>query len=83
MKAPHMLVIAAFCLLLASIQADEPASRVELLAKQREGAAKLADEQDELAADVQQLVIEQTNPQVIEPRRRSRPPEAAASPAAR
>jgi hypothetical protein len=29
------------------------------------GSAKLADEQDELSADVQQLVIEQTMPQVI------------------
>ena len=31
-----------------------------------EGAEKLADEQDELSADVQQLVIEQTMPPVIE-----------------
>ena len=31
-----------------------------------EGSEKLADEQDELSADVQQLLIEQTVPQVIE-----------------
>jgi hypothetical protein len=36
------------------------------VAKHREGANKVADKQDELAADVQQLVIEQTVPQVIE-----------------
>ena len=36
------------------------------LAKHREGAAKVADQQDELSADVQQLTIEQTVPQVIE-----------------
>ena len=38
----------------------------EQLAKHRDGSAKLADEQDELSADVQQLIIEQTVPQVIE-----------------
>lgn len=32
----------------------------------RDASSKLADEQDELSADVQQLVIEQTIPQVIE-----------------
>ncbi len=36
------------------------------LAKHREGSAKVANQQDELAADVQQLTIEQTVPQVIE-----------------
>lgn len=34
--------------------------------KHRDAAGKLADEQDELSADVQQLVAEQTNPKVIE-----------------
>jgi hypothetical protein len=38
----------------------------EQLAKHRDGSTKLADEQDELSADVQQLIIEQTVPQVIE-----------------
>ncbi len=36
------------------------------VAKHQEGASKVADDQDELAADVQQLVIEQTVPEVIE-----------------
>jgi hypothetical protein len=34
--------------------------------KHRDGSNKVADKQDELAADVQQLAIEQTVPQVIE-----------------
>jgi hypothetical protein len=34
--------------------------------KHQEGATKVADEQDELSADVQQLTIEQTVPKVIE-----------------
>ncbi len=38
----------------------------EILAEHREGANKVADKQDELSADVQQLTIEQTVPQVIE-----------------
>jgi hypothetical protein len=37
-----------------------------LLERHAEGSEKLADEQDELSADVQQLVIEQTVQQVIE-----------------
>ena len=35
-------------------------------AKHQEGSTKVADKQDELSADVQQLTIEQTVPQVIE-----------------
>ncbi len=38
----------------------------EVVEKHREGSNKVADKQDELSADVQQLVIEQTVPQVIE-----------------
>jgi hypothetical protein len=38
----------------------------ELLAKHQEGASGVADKQDELSADVQQLTIEQTIPKVIE-----------------
>lgn len=38
----------------------------DVLAKHRDGSAKVADQQDELSADVQQLTIEQTVPQVIE-----------------
>jgi hypothetical protein len=43
----------------------EPVSLEEKNAKHREGASVVADAQDELAADVQQLVIEQTLPDVI------------------
>lgn len=46
--------------------AAETPSPDELLAQHRDGSAKIADEQDELSADVQQLVIEQTSPKVIE-----------------
>jgi hypothetical protein len=38
----------------------------EVIKKHAEGAERVADEQDELSADVQQLVIEQTIPEVIE-----------------
>jgi hypothetical protein len=38
----------------------------ELNAKHELGANKVADQQDELAADVQQLIVEQTIPKVIE-----------------
>jgi hypothetical protein len=49
-------------------QADsEPEeSPEELRAKHQEGSVVIADEQDELKADVQQLIIEQTIPKVIE-----------------
>jgi hypothetical protein len=55
----------AFCLLLPLSAAPEK-SPDDVLAEHREGAAKIADKQDELSADVQQLTIEQTVPQVIE-----------------
>lgn len=45
--------------------AEEEAA-VSIYEKHAEGSDKLADEQDELSADVQQLVIEQTVPEVIE-----------------
>jgi len=54
------------CLLLSLslvVAADEARKILDL---HRDGSAKLADEQDELSADVQQLVIEQTVPKVIE-----------------
>ncbi|MES2982686.1 MAG: hypothetical protein V4727_10260 [Verrucomicrobiota bacterium] len=44
----------------------EKVSKAEILKQHAEGAGKVADEQDELSADVQQLVIEQTLPEVIE-----------------
>jgi len=45
---------------------DEKKVIAGLLERHAEGSEKLADEQDELSADVQQLVIEQTVQQVIE-----------------
>ncbi len=47
---------------LAQEDAPDPKSMME---RHAEGSSKLADEQDELSADVQQLIIEQTIPQVI------------------
>jgi hypothetical protein len=44
--------------------AEESASE-QALATHREGAAKVANHQDELAADVQQLTLEQTSPEVV------------------
>ncbi len=46
--------------------AEEEMGKEEMLKKHGEGAEKVAEGQDELSADVQQLVIEQTAPQVIE-----------------
>jgi hypothetical protein len=48
-----------------TLHADD-VSDADLLARHRAGSSVLADDQDELAADVQQLVTEQTVPQVIE-----------------
>lgn len=61
---PYFLIITYLigCLCAA---ADEP-SATEVSQEHREAAAKIADQQDELSADVQQLTIEQTVPQVIE-----------------
>ncbi len=62
MKTTLGLAMIAFLapLALAQDEAEDPKVRHE------EGSVKLADEQDELSADVQQLAIEQTVPQVIE-----------------
>ncbi len=48
------------------LAAAEEKNPDQVLAEHREGAARVADQQDELSADVQQLTIEQTVPQVIE-----------------
>jgi hypothetical protein len=58
--------IAGFLLLAAALAAAEDKAPDAVLAKHREGSRKVADQQDELSADVQQLAIEQTVPQVIE-----------------
>ncbi len=46
--------------------AEDMRDRESVIERHAAGSVKLADEQDELSADVQQLVIEQTIPQVIE-----------------
>ena len=54
------------CLVLPlSLAADEKPAQ-DPVQIHRDGSAKLAEDQDELSADVQQLVIEQTMPKVIE-----------------
>jgi hypothetical protein len=57
-----------FCMLLLcpSAWADAEKMRQEKIAKHQAGAEQASEQQDELAADVQQLRIEQTIPQVIE-----------------
>lgn len=47
------------------LAADEAENSRLMLEHHTEGSERLADEQDELSADVQQLVIEQTIPEVI------------------
>jgi len=61
------LIHTAGILLLAPLLAlaDEK-PQDDVLARHREGSIKVADQQDELSADVQQLTIEQTVPKVIE-----------------
>lgn len=46
--------------------AESPADLADKIAEHQAGAEKLAERQDELSADVQQLIIEQTHPKVIE-----------------
>jgi hypothetical protein len=58
------IFITCFVLPLSLAAADEPAQ--DPLQIHRDGSVKLAEDQDELSADVQQLVLEQTMPKVIE-----------------
>jgi hypothetical protein len=51
---------------LPAFSKEEKKDTAEMLELHAEGSEKLADEQDELSADVQQLVIEQTVQQVID-----------------
>jgi hypothetical protein len=54
------LIAIAFATSLISVRAEEP------IEQHRQATAKIADHQDELSADVQQIRIEQTSSQVIE-----------------
>ncbi|MCW1913915.1 hypothetical protein OJ996_10035 [Luteolibacter sp. GHJ8] len=62
MKAAALLILSA---VLATAE-EEKADLATKIAQHQEGARELAEKQDELAADVQQLIIEQTQPTVIE-----------------
>ena len=63
MRVRHFIICA---LLATGTGIAAPADKEEIAVKHREGAEKVAEEQDELSADVQQLTIEETVPQVIE-----------------
>jgi hypothetical protein len=60
---PRIAALLFLSPLLVLGEEEPPQDRV---AVHQEGAVKVADKQDELSADVQQLTIEQTVPQVIE-----------------
>lgn len=62
----HPFIIAGMFACCIGMLTAEETTPEETLAKHKEGAEKVADEQDELSADVQQLVVEQTVPKVIE-----------------
>jgi hypothetical protein len=64
MKAPLTLLS---LLGIGLIAAEEPAKKdtAAILSEHQQGSTKTSVKQDELAADVQQLRIEQTNPEVI------------------
>lgn len=64
MKPP--LIVTGLCVVFASVPAAEEKPQADPIAQHQEGATKVADDQDELKADVQQLIIEQTVPKVIQ-----------------
>lgn len=61
---PHAFVMLS--LVFPTLAADADKRLAEKISRHQEGSIELAEEQDELAADVQQLAIEQTHPKVIE-----------------
>ncbi|MEO5714952.1 MAG: hypothetical protein ABIT37_15845 [Luteolibacter sp.] len=63
MKFP---ILAASLLFLPTLLMAEEEAGADKQAQHKEGSAKVADKQDELSADVQQLAIEQTVPEVIQ-----------------
>ena len=62
---PRFPLVALVILAAAAPATADQESPEQQLAQHQTGAAKVADDQDELAADVQQLTIEQTMPKVI------------------
>jgi hypothetical protein len=63
---PYLPVIIWIVAMNAGLSAKEPVAPEDNRIKHQQESAKVADEQDELSADVQQLVVEQTIPKVIE-----------------
>ena len=61
-----IITIVATIGLVGFAQADDAAERIKELAKHQQGAVKLAGVQDELSADVQDLIEEQTDEEVIQ-----------------
>jgi hypothetical protein len=61
----NFILPTVLCVRLLVVAYAQPESIESKIAEHREGASVVADAQDELAADVQQLVIEQTLPEVI------------------
>lgn len=59
-------IITGISLALPALLLAEESPKADTPEKHKEASNKVADEQDELSADVQQLVIEQTVPKVIE-----------------
>jgi hypothetical protein len=66
MKATISISLLLIAAALPAFSEGKAESAAEMLERHAEGSEKLADEQDELSADVQQLVIEQTVQQVID-----------------
>lgn len=65
MKIPAVTA-ASLALSLAHPAAADDSRLAADISRHQQGAEKLGDQQDELAADIQQLTIEQTHPKVIE-----------------
>ena len=66
MRSTALLWIAAALTLPCTGEEEMEQDLAAKIATHQEGSRKLAESQDELAADVQQLIIEQTQPTVIE-----------------
>ena len=62
----RQLIITGICVLFPLALTAEEVKPEDAREQHREGSAKIAAEQDELSADVEQLVTEQTIPKVIE-----------------
>ncbi len=60
------ILTASLVLLVPALLVADDETKADKQAKHKDGSVKVADKQDELSADVQQLTIEQTVPQVIE-----------------